>query len=105
MPPMPRLNQTRSLSVHDRRGHSVRARASVGWGLLCFILSQLVCCAVVELWRKDLYDPEFAARLATLRARMTEQPDRPLFLVLGSSRTLMSFRPEGLPPITSKSGE
>ena len=51
-----------------------------------------------------MYDPEYAARLSRLQARRAEHPDRPLLLLLGSSRTGQLFRPELLPPITDDHG-
>jgi hypothetical protein len=43
-----------------------------------------------------LRDPEFAYKTAALRARLTQEPGRPLVVVLGSSRAAMGFRPDAL---------
>lgn len=40
-----------------------------------------------------LRDPEYGKRLSRLHDRVAENPDRPLVLVLGSSRTAMGVRP------------
>ncbi len=52
----------------------------------------------------ELYDPEYQRRLTTLRARQSEAPERPLLLVLGSSRTLLAFRPESMPSLPTSAG-
>ena len=43
----------------------------------------------IERSSPAINDPEFAARLKTLRERMAENPGRPLILVMGSSRNNM----------------
>ena len=40
-----------------------------------------------------LRDPEYNRRISQLRARVAENPERPLVLVIGSSRTAMGVRP------------
>jgi hypothetical protein len=59
----------------------------------------------MERWRPEVRDPEYGYKLARLRQRLTEAPDRPLVLALGSSRTLMGFRPELLPAYHTPAGE
>jgi hypothetical protein len=53
----------------------------------------------LERCHPNAYDPEFAARLALLRDRIAESPDRPLLLVVGSSRLVTDFLPERLPDL------
>ena len=60
---------------------------------------------LIEGWLPGLYDPEYATRLKTLRMVTTEHPDRPLLLVVGSSRTAMNFCPGILPPLTTAQGK
>jgi hypothetical protein len=80
-----------------------RGRAAVGWCVALFLT--LVAAHSVALDRHpELYDVEYAARLDLLRARMAEDPDRPLLLVVGSSRTVMGFAPEQLPPLRTADG-
>jgi Protein of unknown function (DUF1574) len=69
------------------------------WAVLGFVLLQVGFSVVVDTWHPEFYDPEYDVRLKLLRQRMAEEPDRPLLLLLGSSRTVMCFRPEILPPI------
>jgi hypothetical protein len=89
-----------------RRHHrkSKGARAVLGWGLVFFVCAQLALNVFVEGWHPELCDPEFTVRSALLRARMAEEPGRPLLLVMGSSRTGMGFLPEVLPPLQTAAG-
>ena len=82
------------------RGRQARsAKAILAWALLGFaalhvaVHAHLVCRLLRE------YKNEFAAQLAVLRDRMAETPDRPLLLVVGSSRLVTDFVPERLPPL------
>jgi hypothetical protein len=83
---------------------SFRARAALAWTLAFFVLSQLAWNLFVDGWHPEQYDPESGVRLAALRARMAETPGRPLLLLVGSSRTEMSFLPERLPPLYTPAG-
>jgi hypothetical protein len=89
----------------SRRGdHARQARTTLGWGALVFVTG--LCASAVDLdgWHPEVYDVEYASRLATLRARQAEAPGRPLLLAVGSSRTVMSFTPELLPPLRTAGG-
>jgi hypothetical protein len=59
---------------------------------------------VIEQTRIDAVDPEYATRLAILRARQAETPDRPVLLAVGSSRVMAAFVPEQLPPLYTHDG-
>jgi hypothetical protein len=90
----------------SRRSHTIdsrRARSALRWGFLAFLAAIVVQSAGFDS-RPDLYDVEYGARLALIRARHAETPDRPLLLVVGSSRTVMAFAPEKLPPLRTKDG-
>lgn len=80
------------------------ARAIIIWGVVAFIAVQAAVAASADLLAPEVYDPEYAARLARLQGRHAEHPDRPLLLMLGSSRTGQLFRPEQLPPFTDADG-
>jgi hypothetical protein len=62
-----------------------------------FLAAFLVIHAAAVVWmetvRTDLRDPEYGKRVARLNARVSEHPDRPLVVVLGSSRAAMGVRP------------
>lgn len=88
-----------------RRRRSSRAKPVVLWAVLLFMASQIVVAVVANRKFPEHYDPEYEVRLQTLRARQLATPARPLLFVIGSSRTVMSFRPEILPPLTAANGD
>ncbi len=88
-----------------RRRNVTRARAALLWGFAWFAAAQTAFTVVADGWLPGLYDPEHEARLAALRVRLAEAPGRPLLLLVGSSRTVMSFCPELLPPLRTPSGQ
>jgi hypothetical protein len=59
----------------------------VCWLLAGFAACQAVLAAAVDGWLTDVRDPEFAGKLACLRACRAEAPGQPLVVALGSSRT------------------
>jgi hypothetical protein len=78
--------------------------AALAWALLFVVGAQLALSLAVELGWPGLYDEEFALRLEALRRRRAEGPERPLLLVMGSSRSQANFRPEGLPELRDAAG-
>jgi len=50
--------------------------------------------ALLDFGPPHLRDPEYGWRLQALRARLVENPGRPLVIVIGSSRTAMGVRPD-----------
>jgi hypothetical protein len=76
----------------DLRGQ--RTRKALIWTALVFFLLQLGFVVIVDCWFPLFYDSEAAARFKELRALAQAEPERPILLLLGSSRTCMSFRPE-----------
>jgi hypothetical protein len=79
------------------RGSSALGRAALLWGGLIFLCSLLALNVILERGRPQLRDPDYGFKLAHFRACRQADPDRPLVLMLGSSRTLFGFRPELLP--------
>jgi hypothetical protein len=75
-----------------------RARRILAWAAAAYFLGQLAFSGV-------RFDPEFASHLGLLRARIAEDPHRPLLLVVGSSRVVMAFNPERLPALWTNSGQ
>jgi hypothetical protein len=73
-------------------------------GAIVFVAVQLLFTVVVDVWHPEVYDEEFGVRMGLLHARQTETPDRPLLLLMGSSRTVMNFRPELLPEMRTTTG-
>jgi hypothetical protein len=83
----------------------LRAKGALGWGIAGFLAFQLALFVIVEKWHPHLADPEFASRVALLRARQAEAPGRPLVIMVGSSRCMEGFRPEVLPPLRTATGQ
>jgi hypothetical protein len=63
------------------------SRSRLLWLLAAFVLSQGALAVAIDGWLDAVRDPEHATKLARLRERLRAAPDRPLVLVLGSSRT------------------
>jgi hypothetical protein len=60
--------------------------------VLGFLVLQIVLGVFLEVWGQGVRDPEYAAKETRLLARLAESPDRPLILVLGSSRTFLALQ-------------
>jgi hypothetical protein len=73
-----------------------RARRSVGWFALTFVLSQLAMFVALEWAAPGLRDPEFYRKLGRFRARHAERPGAPVVLALGSSRVYTGLRLQAL---------
>jgi hypothetical protein len=82
-----------------------RARRAVVWGVLAFLLAQGLLAYVVGRCNPEIRDPEYGYRLVRLREQAEAMPDRPLFLILGSSRTLSGICPPSLPPWPTEAGQ
>jgi hypothetical protein len=80
-----------------------RARACLLWGLALFLGVQVGALIWQEAWQPELREPEYGHKLAILQERLAAEPERPLVLVLGSSRTEIGLRPAllPLPPTTA----
>ncbi|MBN9119020.1 MAG: hypothetical protein J0I06_07640 [Planctomycetes bacterium] len=72
------------------------ARRAFRWTLVAFLALQVLLSLVVEVWHPELADPQYGHRLKVLRAKRAAEPDRPLVLALGSSRTEVALRPSYL---------
>jgi hypothetical protein len=81
-----------------------RARTSLVLGLVFFLSVQLGSATLQDCWRPELRDPEYGQKLHILREQLAAEPDRPLVLVLGSSRTEVGLRPNLIPLPASAGG-
>ncbi len=81
-----------------------RALRCVVWGLACWLGLGAVALVRVQAARPDVIAPDFYSRLRTLRQRRTEHPDKPLWLVLGSSRLNTGYWPEAIEPALDAPG-
>ena len=77
-------------------------RSALIWGIALFILAQLSLTGVISQWRPEWNDPEYGYRLRYLRQRIKEEPQKPLLVVLGSSRIANGFAADCLPPASWK---
>jgi hypothetical protein len=75
-----------------------RARSVLTAALVFALVAQVGLAVALVLGPVRLRDPEYAHKLALVRARQAEFPESPLVLALGSSRTAMALRPEFLRP-------
>jgi hypothetical protein len=80
----------------SRRATGRNARRAVLAGLLAVAALNGLLVLAVETTRPEWRDPEFGVKLKLLRARAAEEPDRPLVVLLGSSRAALGFRPDAL---------
>lgn len=83
---------------------NARAKTAVLWGALAFVAAQVVLGVVVSYLHPELRDPEYGYRLKALREQAAASPDRPLLLILGSSRTLSGICPPALPAWPGEAG-
>ncbi len=87
--------------IRNARHLSARARVTLLCGLLAFIGIQVGLPMIAGSDNTTVRDPLYEIKLTKLRERLKEHPQRPLILVLGSSRTGAGIRPEVLPKLDS----
>src|SRR5947209_5552138 len=75
------------------------------WTIPFFVFLQVTFTVALDQCNPELVDPEYHVRLSKLRSLQKEAPDRPLLLVLGSSRTAMSFKPEAVSQLSPAQGK
>lgn len=71
-----------------------RARRVLLATVAAFVCLQLGLSVAIDGWLYKLRDPEYGWKLAILRRRLAERPDRALTLILGSSRSLLGVAPD-----------
>jgi hypothetical protein len=74
-----------------RRGKRKNARAALAWFAVAFLLGQGLLAVQLEWAWPEARDPEWHLLVQRLQQRRDEAPDRPLVVVLGSSRSQMAF--------------
>ena len=75
-----------------------QGRAALLWGIGFFALAQLGLMFAIERWRPDWRDPQYGFRFRNLSRQIHKAPERPLMIVLGSSRIGNGFKADCLPP-------
>lgn len=82
-----------------------RGRRILVWSVAAFAAVQLALTLTLEWCRPHRNDPEYEIRAALLAIAQHAEPDRPLLLVVGSSRFVTAFRPECMAPLRTAAGE
>jgi hypothetical protein len=80
----------------SRAARARRARAAVAWGVVAFALANLTLAVAVETALPELRDPEYGYRMTRLCAQHKAHPDRPLVLLLGTSRVQNALDPAAM---------
>ena len=70
-----------------------------------FVVVSVVAVGVIETRYPQWCDREYEVRRETLNERIAKGPDRPVMLVVGSSRVVVDFMPEILPPMWTAEGK
>jgi hypothetical protein len=81
------------------------SKADLAWSAIFFVALQIGLAGFIDWHVPRLYDEEYGVRLAALRACLAKEPERPLLLVVGTSRVGMGFAPDLLPELQTPSGE
>lgn len=87
-----------------RQSKRTAAKRMLLWSIGAFVTMQVALNAYMESKHAAVYDPEYRDRVTLLRERVAEAPDRPLLLMVGSSRFMTGIAPEVLPPLDSVDG-
>jgi hypothetical protein len=72
------------------------ARAAVGFGVVWFAGATLALAGAVETVKPQWRDPEFGVRLTQIQRWQAASPQRPLVVVLGTSRVQMGVSPAAM---------
>lgn len=100
-----RFRKAQSPAAPQRRDRLVARARRVIIGAVLFLLGlQIASALLIDCRFPELCDPEYRIRLEKLRARLAEHPDRPLVLMLGSSRVLNGFQPQQLNRLATSAG-
>lgn len=73
--------------------YTKRARGAVLWGAAAFAVANFGLAVALETKLPQLRDPEFGYRQVRAREQQRRHPDRPLVLVMGTSRTANGVDP------------
>jgi hypothetical protein len=70
------------------------ARSDVLWWALAFVALQVGTAVLLDSWLATCRDPDYGFRRWLVRGHTSREPERPLLLALGTSRTLFGLRPD-----------
>ena len=88
---------------HRKAALDRHARVAIACFALAFVAGQAAFRLALSN-RPAIGDPEFGRKLDDLRAKVADGPNRPLVVMLGSSRVATGFRPDALPRLTTPDG-
>ncbi len=83
---------------------AAHTRACLLWGLALFVAAQGAVLIATQSLLPHLRDPEFGYKLKALRQQLEQAPDRPLLVLLGTSRTGQGVRPGVMPDLRTPDG-
>src|SRR6516164_9193160 len=83
---------------------AAHTRACLLWALAIFAAGHGAVLIATQSFWPHLRDPEFGYKLSALRQRLAEEPDRPLLVLLGTSRTGQGVRPGAMPDLRTPDG-
>ncbi|VTR97715.1 Uncharacterized protein OS=Singulisphaera acidiphila (strain ATCC BAA-1392 / DSM 18658 / VKM B-2454 / MOB10) GN=Sinac_5817 PE=4 SV=1 [Gemmata massiliana] len=95
---VPQLRKPVVVQVSSSSGSRTRRRAlrTVLWGAVALLVANAVLSVSVETALPQVRDPEYGYRLVRTRAQQRAHPDRPLVLVVGTSRTQNVIDPSAM---------
>ncbi|MFO0802781.1 MAG: hypothetical protein U0791_06610 [Gemmataceae bacterium] len=88
-----RFPPMREAKPHAPRPPRRRSRGTLAWFAAAFFSLNIAAFLAIDASDLNLRDPEYGRRLRHLKRRIAEHPERPLVVVIGSSRTSMGVRP------------
>jgi hypothetical protein len=94
----------RAVEVGGLTGLVSRARAALLWTLGLIVVAHVSFFALLEHRHPEWYDAEYGTRRRASSNRWREEPDRPLLLVMGSSRLVLAFSPRELSELDTADG-
>jgi hypothetical protein len=96
----------RDTASRERKKQRLAAhmRACLLWGLVFFAAAHAGMLIATQSFWPQLRDPEFGYKLSALRRQRADEPDRPLLVLLGSSRTGQGIRPGVLSELRTPDG-
>ncbi|HEY7329687.1 MAG TPA: hypothetical protein VH592_18780 [Gemmataceae bacterium] len=83
---------------------AAHTRSCLLWGLTFFAAAHFGMLIATQSFWPHLRDPEYGYKLSSLRRQLHEGPDRPLLVLLGSSRTGQGVRPGVMPDLPTPDG-
>lgn len=83
----------RSAGPRPRRAVRRSPRAAVVWGAAAVLGIHVAASLTMAVFAPQVRDPEYGRRIIDLKARIAENPGRPVVVVIGSSRTSMGLCP------------